>query len=103
MKKILAIVLAMLMCFAVVACTKTEEPATEPVTEATEAPAANPENPDVNVDAVEGISEDAVLKVAADGEPDSIFPAYQQNKTDNRVNSSMFNYLVEWDDVNKVS
>lgn len=49
------------------------------------------------------VSEDAVLRVAIDGEPDSLFAAYQQNKADNRVNSSMFNYLVEWDDEAKVS
>ena len=48
-------------------------------------------------------SADAVLRVAVDGEPSSLFAAYQQSKVDNRVNSSMWNYLVEWDDVNKTA
>jgi len=61
--------------------------------------AAEDLNADKNVAAVEGISEDAVLRVACDGEPDGLFPGYQQNKVDNRVNSAMFNYLTEWDDV----
>jgi len=61
------------------------------------------ENTNMNVAAVSGISETATLRVAVDGEPSSLFPAYQQSKVDNRVNSSMFNYLVEWDDDAKVA
>lgn len=101
MKKALALVLAVVMALSLAACggnpTGNSNPPSDPST-----PAAQPsENP--NKTGVEGISEDAVLRVAIDGEPDSLFAAYQQNKADNRVNSSMFNYLVEWDDEAKES
>lgn len=102
MKKALALILAVLMCMAAFACTTgtpqntTQQGSTSTETK-TDSP-ANVENQNMNVDAVEGTSEDATLRVAVDGEPASLFPAYQQSKVDNRVNSSMFNYLVEWDD-----
>ncbi len=90
------------------ACTKPAQETSQQGSSQTAEPAkteektpVSTENKDMNVAAVTGISDDAVLKVGCDGEPSSIFPAYQQNKTCNRVNSSMFNYLVEWDDVAK--
>ena len=89
MKKTLALLLTVLLLVSALGCSVAETTQTE--------------NADLNVKGVEGISEDATLRVACDGEPTSIFPAYQQNKTCNRVNSSMFNYLVEWDDVNKTA
>lgn len=102
MKKFLSLLLVLLMALSLAACGGNptggnSNPPSDPST-----PAAQPsENP--NKTGVEGISEDAVLRVAIDGEPDSLFAAYQQNKADNRVNSSMFNYLVEWDDEAKES
>ncbi len=102
MKKALALVLAVVMALSLAACggnpTGSSNPPSDPSTPATQQPSENP-----NKTGVEGISEDAVLRVAIDGEPDSLFAAYQQNKADNRVNSSMFNYLVEWDDDAKES
>ena len=103
MKKAIASILAAGMALSLVACggsgssgsSGSSDAATESAAESsqtTETAAAE------DVELVEGTSDDAVLRVAIDGEPDSLFAAYQQNKADNRVNSSMFNYLVEWDD-----
>lgn len=98
MKKTLALILAALMCLAMVACTKKGDTTTETTSSApaaTDAPAAATDAP--------AAKDDGILRVAVDGEPASLFAAYQQSKVDNRVNSSMWNYLVEWDDVNKVA
>lgn len=99
MKKILATILAILMLGSVIGCTASDEPGT-PSTDAAEtaAPVATEE-----VEKSDAGPSSETLLVAADGEPSSLFPAYQQDKVCNRVNSSMFNYLVEWDDVNKTS
>lgn len=101
MKKALALILALAMALSLAACggSGSSTPASQG---AGSTPAAQ-DPADLNKTAVEGISEDAVLRVAVDGEPDSLFAAYQQNKSDNRVNSSMFSYLVEWDDEAKES
>lgn len=95
MKKAFALILAGIMALSLAACGGSASSQSAP---AASQSAAAQEPVDLNQTAVEGISEDAVLRVAIDGEPDSLFAAYQQNKADNRVNSSMFNYLVEWDD-----
>ncbi len=108
-KRMLAMVMAGVMAFSLAACggnkSATTAPAADAAKETTEeATEKSVENATPNVESsVEGISEDAVLRVAVDGEPDSLFAAYQQNKPDNRVNSSMFNYLVEWNDETKQS
>lgn len=104
MKKALALILAAVMALSLVACggTGNSQSSNPPGNSDNSTPPAQ-ESADLNKDAVEGISDDAVLRVAIDGEPDSLFAAYQQNKADNRVNSSMFNYLVEWDDEAKQS
>lgn len=96
MKKALASILAASMALSLAACggSGSSGAASSPA----QSTASTAEAVDLNQEAVEGISDDAVLRVAIDGEPDSLFAAYQQNKADNRVNSSMFNYLVEWDD-----
>lgn len=96
MKKALASILAASMALSLAACggSGSSGAAASPA----QSTASTAEAVDLNQEAVEGISDDAVLRVAIDGEPDSLFAAYQQNKADNRVNSSMFNYLVEWDD-----
>lgn len=96
MKKALASILAASMALSLAACggSGSSSSAASPA----QSTASAAEAVDLNREAVEGISDDAVLRVAIDGEPDSLFAAYQQNKADNRVNSSMFNYLVEWDD-----
>lgn len=96
MKKALASILAASMVLSLAACggSGSSGAAASPA----QSTASTAEAVDLNQEAVEGISDDAVLRVAIDGEPDSLFAAYQQNKADNRVNSSMFNYLVEWDD-----
>lgn len=96
MKKALASILAASMALSLAACggSGSSSSAASPA----QSTASTAEAVDLNQEAVEGISDDAVLRVAIDGEPDSLFAAYQQNKADNRVNSSMFNYLVEWDD-----
>lgn len=96
MKKALASILAASMALSLAACggSGSSGAAASPA----QSTASAAEAVDLNQEAVEGISDDAVLRVAIDGEPDSLFAAYQQNKADNRVNSSMFNYLVEWDD-----
>ena len=96
MKKALASILAASMALSLAACggSGSSGAAASPA----QSTASTTEAVDLNQEAVEGISDDAVLRVAIDGEPDSLFAAYQQNKADNRVNSSMFNYLVEWDD-----
>lgn len=96
MKKVLASILAASMALSLAACggSGSSGAAASPA----QSTASTAEAVDLNQEAVEGISDDAVLRVAIDGEPDSLFAAYQQNKADNRVNSSMFNYLVEWDD-----
>ena len=104
MKKALALILAVVMALSLVACGGTgNSPSSNPPSNSDNSTPPAQESADLNKDAVEGISDDAVLRVAIDGEPDSLFPAYQQNKADNRVNSSMFNYLVEWDDEAKQS
>ena len=100
MKKALALILALALALSLAACgggNSQSTPASQGAAPAEQEPV------DLNKTAVEGISEDAVLRVAVDGEPDSLFAAYQQNRADNRVNSSMFNYLVEWDDEAKES
>lgn len=96
MKKALASILAASIALSLAACggSGSSSSAASPA----QSTASTAEAVDLNQEAVEGISDDAVLRVAIDGEPDSLFAAYQQNKADNRVNSSMFNYLVEWDD-----
>lgn len=96
MKKALASILAASMALSLAACggSGSSSSAASPA----QSTASTAEAVDLNQEAVEGTSDDAVLRVAIDGEPDSLFAAYQQNKADNRVNSSMFNYLVEWDD-----
>lgn len=96
MKKAIASVLAASMALSLAACGGSGSSSAAAST--AESTASTAEAVDLNQEAVEGISDDAVLRVAIDGEPDSLFAAYQQNKADNRVNSSMFNYLVEWDD-----
>ena len=96
MKKALAGILAAAMALSLAGCGSGSSQSNAAAS--TDTSAASQATVDVNQPAVEGISEDAVLRVAIDGEPDSLFAAYQQNKADNRVNSSMFNYLVEWDD-----
>ncbi len=96
MKKAIASVLAASMALSLAACGGSGSSSTAAST--ADSTASTAEAVDLNQEAVEGISDDAVLRVAIDGEPDSLFAAYQQNKADNRVNSSMFNYLVEWDD-----
>ena len=101
MKKLIALLLAAIMVLGVVACSGSTTDTTQDAVTAAEsedAAVTAGENTDKNVEAVSGISEDATLRVAVDGEPSSLFPAYQQSKVDNRVNSSMFNYLTEWDD-----
>ena len=99
MKKAIASVLAASMALSLAACGGSGSSSTAAST--AESTAQSTETVNLNQEAVEGISDDAVLRVAIDGEPDSLFAAYQQNKADNRVNSSMFNYLVEWDDETK--
>ena len=99
MKKAIASVLAASMALSLAACGGSGSSSTAAST--AESTAQSTETVNLNQEAVEGISGDAVLRVAIDGEPDSLFAAYQQNKADNRVNSSMFNYLVEWDDETK--
>lgn len=96
MKKAIASVLAASMALSLAACGGSGGSSTAAST--AESTAQSTETVNLNQEAVEGTSDDAVLRVAIDGEPDSLFAAYQQNKADNRVNSSMFNYLVEWDD-----
>ena len=96
MKKAIASVLAASMALSLAACGGSGSSSAAAST--ADSTASTAEAVDLNQEAVEGISDDAVLRVAIDGEPDSLFAAYQQNKADNRVNSSMFNYLVEWDD-----
>ena len=103
MKRALASILAMVMLLSLVACGGGESANSDPGSENTGSATQESANPNPNQEAVEGISDDAVLRVAIDGEPDSLFAAYQQNKADNRVNSCMFNYLVEWDDDAKAS
>lgn len=98
MKKALAGILAVSMVMSLAACGGSGTSSGETTETATSDSGSKTVSVDLNQEAVEGISEDAVLRVAIDGEPDSLFAAYQQNKADNRVNSSMFNYLVEWDD-----
>jgi len=98
-KKTLALILALVMSLSLAACgDKSSTPSDSGSAPSGQGGAPASQDVDLNKDAVEGISDDAVLRVAVDGEPDSLFAAYQQNKADNRVNSSMFNYLVEWDD-----
>lgn len=97
MKKAVASILAVSMMMSLAACGGSGASSGETAETASDS-GTKTVSVDVNQEAVEGISEDAVLRVAIDGEPDSLFAAYQQNKADNRVNSSMFNYLVEWDD-----
>lgn len=99
MKKAIASVLAASMALSLAACGGSGSSST--ATSTAESTAQSTETVNLNQEAVEGISDDALLRVAIDGEPDSLFAAYQQNKADNRVNSSMFNYLVEWDDETK--
>lgn len=99
MKKAIASVLAASMALSLAACGGSGSSGT--ATSTAESTAQSTETVNLNQEAVEGISDDALLRVAIDGEPDSLFAAYQQNKADNRVNSSMFNYLVEWDDETK--
>lgn len=99
MEKAIASVLAASMALSLAACGGSGSSSTAAST--AESTAQSTETVNLNQEAVEGISDDAVLRVAIDGEPDSLFAAYQQNKADNRVNSSMFNYLVEWDDETK--
>ena len=96
MKKAIASILAASMALSLAACGGSGSSSAAAST--ADSTASTAEAVDLNQEAVEGISDDAVLRVAIDGEPDSLFAAYQQNKADNRVNSSMFNYLVEWDD-----
>lgn len=102
MKKAIASLLAVSMALSLAACggadTASGSAADSAATGESGGEAQSAVEVDLDQEAVEGISEDAVLRVAVDGEPDSLFAAYQQNKADNRVNSSMFNYLVEWDD-----
>ena len=98
MKKAIASVLAASMALSLAACGGSGSSSAAASTADAGSTAQSTEAVDLNKEAVEGISDDAVLRVAIDGEPDSLFAAYQQNKADNRVNSSMFNYLVEWDD-----
>lgn len=98
MKKAIASVLAASMALSLAACGGSGSSSIAASTADAGSTAQSTEAVDLNQEAVEGISDDAVLRVAIDGEPDSLFAAYQQNKADNRVNSSMFNYLVEWDD-----
>ena len=89
MKKLFALILAALMIFSMAACQGGET---------TKAPDSNTEAP------TEGSKEamsSAVLKIATDGEPSSLFSAYQQGKPTNRISQCLFNYLVDWDDVNK--
>lgn len=52
-------------------------------------------------DATVTISEDAVLRVGCDGEPNSLFPNYMTNRTTNRVDSCMYDTLVHWNDETK--
>lgn len=101
MKKAIASVLAASMALSLAACGGSGSSSAAASTVDAGSTAQSTEAVDLNQEAVEGISDDAVLRVAIDGEPDSLFAAYQQNKADNRVNSSMFNYLVEWDDETK--
>ena len=101
MKKAIASVLAASMVLSLAACGGSGSSSAAASTADAGSTAQSTEAVDLNKEAVEGISDDAVLRVAIDGEPDSLFAAYQQNKADNRVNSSMFNYLVEWDDETK--
>lgn len=103
MKKLIALLLTLAMVLSLAACgAEASAPASEAEASASAASVTTETmNEDKNVGAVEGVSEDATLRVAVDGEPDSLFAAYQQNKVDNRVNSSMFNYLTEWDDNEK--
>ena len=82
MKKVLALILAALMVFSVAACNNKEDNKT------TDAPQK---------------MDKAVLKIATDGEPDSLFSAYQQGKPTNRIAAALFNYLVDWDDEKKVA
>lgn len=96
MKKALASILAASVALSLAACGGSGSSGA--AASSAQSTASTAEAVDLNQEAVEGISDDAVLRVAIDGEPDSLFAAYQQNKADNRVNSSMFNYLVEWDD-----
>jgi peptide/nickel transport system substrate-binding protein len=106
MKKIIASVLCAVMALSLVACGSSgsgSNGSSEGTSTASGTESTGQVTADINKAAVEGISDDAVLRVAIDGEPDSLFAAYQQNKADNRVNSSMFNYLVEWDDDAKES
>ncbi len=98
MKKAIASVLAASMALSLAACGGSGSSSTAASASTADNTAQSTETVDLNQEAVEGTSDDAVLRVAIDGEPDSLFAAYQQNKADNRVNSSMFNYLVEWDD-----
>ena len=80
MKKVFALILAALMLFTVAACNNGGDTQKAPEK-----------------------MDKAVLKIATDGEPSSLFSAYQQGKPTNRIAAALFNYLVEWDDVNKVS
>lgn len=96
MKKAIASVLAASMALSLAACGGSGSSSAAAST--ADSTASSAEAVNLNQEAVEGVSDDAILRVAIDGEPDSLFAAYQQNKADNRVNSSMFNYLVEWDD-----
>ena len=80
MKKVLALILAALMVLSLAACNGKKET----------------EKPDDQTG-------EKVLKLADDGEPSCLFSAYQQGKPTNRIAGAMFNYLVDWDDVNKVA
>ena len=87
MKKFFAIVLSVLMVLSLAACSGKDN---------------TTESGDKKTDAPKKEWGDT-LRVGVDGEPDSLFAAKQQNKSDNRVNSSLFNYLVEWDDEAKAA
>ena len=75
MKKALASILAASMALSLAACggSGSSGAAASPA----QSTASTAEAVDLNQEAVEGISDDAVLRVAIDGEPDSLFAAYQ--------------------------
>ena len=110
-KKALALILACVLCVSVLAgCGSSGAPADAPSGSqpAASAPAAStPDDAAASSAApapagvpAEGTSEET-LKVACDGEPNSIFPNYVTNKTCNRVDSCMFDTLVRWNDETK--